>query len=170
MVNKKRLVELKVCRQFVKYFNYKYTKTYSEPELVDESKDAPDCISTDITNPDIIYQFEITKSSPEEAENLGKDSEHEFFYESRNEHDLYSKQASVLYSILKAKSSKYSTEFKATFIILLEGASIEYEDKDIQIIVSKILNSEQWQEELKKLGFKEIWYVSIKDIFKFYPL
>ena len=171
MINKKRLEELKVCQQFVKCFNSKYGKTYSEPELVPESKEAPDCIARDISNPKIICHFEITKSSPEEAKNMGIYSEHELFSESQDEYSEYLKQASVLYTLLVSnKAAKYSTEFKSQLIILLEGANIDYEDEDIKIIVSKIFGTRKWQEKLKKLGFKEVWYVSTKDIFKFYPL
>lgn len=167
--NKKKQVELKVCQKFVRCFNSKYEKRYSEPELVSENREAPDCISTDIKNPSITYQFEVTKSSPKEAENMGKDGEHEFFSESRDEFGGYLKQAAIIYDFLKSKATKYSSKFKTSLIILLEGATIDFVDSDIEIIASKVFSDRPWQEKLKGLGFKEIWYVSTKDIFQLFP-
>lgn len=171
-LSKKKQIELKVCQQFVKCFNSKYEKRYSEPETVPESKEPPDCISINLANSTPTYQFEVTKASPEEAKNIGRDREHEFFSESKDEYNEYLKQTTILYNILeKGKAAKYSAEFKSSLIILLEGANIEYYDNgDIQIIATKIFSDGQWQKRLKKLGFKEIWYVSTKDIFQLYPI
>lgn len=173
MINKKRLVELKVCQQFVQCFNSKYVKTYSEPQLVPDRKEFPDCIVNSICNPNISYELEVTKSSPEEAKGLGKDKEYESYHEWRGEYfaGLNNIIGSQLYEILNlGKATKYPKNVKASLILLLEGANINYEDRDIARITSMFFPVDEWQKKLKMLGFKEIWYVSMKAVFKFYPL
>lgn len=171
VLNKKKQIELRVCQQFVKYFNRKYKKRYLEPELIPESEEAPDCVTSDALNPKIKHHFEITEATPDEAKNMGKDCEHEFLSEVRDEQSEYLKQAFALYSLLESrKAMKYPTLFKSQLIILLKGANIEYYDGDIETLSSKVYTDRPWQEKFRNLGFKEVWYVSTRDLFKFYPL
>lgn len=173
MDRKKRLVELKICKQFVRCFNAKYGKTYLEPQLTFNREEFPDCIVNSIVNPKISYELEVTTSSPQEAKGLGKYQEYEVYREWRGEYldGLNNIIGSQLYEILNlGKAAKYPKNVKVSLILLLEGANINYEDKDIALITSRFFPADEWQKKLKMLGFKEIWYVSTKDIFKFYPL
>lgn len=158
---KKEKIELAVCKKFVELYNKKFKKDFSGPSL--SNGQPPDCITYNRNDEKDFFELEVTVASPEEAENFGRNKEYESIADLNN----FNSQISRIYSDIK-NGKIYDEKTKSKLTLLLQASNIEYDDEDLSKITKIIGASNIWREKFRQLGFKQIWYVSTKNIYNIF--
>lgn len=161
-VTKKQEIELAVAKAFVDYYNSNFGKDFVKPVL---GEDPPDCISYSASDPKTTLKMEVMKSSPDETASLNKTH----FYEITLSLNEMSDQLKELAQDVKRRKA-YEPNFSRELVLLLEQATIHFgsDDKDM-VWYLKELRTQGVQKQFADLGYKEIWYVTPKKSYKFYP-
>jgi len=154
--------ELVVAEKFINYINKKENKDFIIPFHPDDS--AFDAESYSKSNPKKKLKMEIVKSDFGAHKELGRKGKYIKF---RNAEEKI--QEIIIKPVIhKSRKNKYSPDFKKDNILLIDGWWTLYED-ELNHFKDKYLNSYEF---LEKAGFKEIWFIGMKDdgpVYKLYP-
>jgi len=154
--------ELVVAEKFIKHINIKENKNFILPyhPQNDASFDAE---SYKESNPKEKIRMEIVRSDFNAHKEIGKKGEYTAFRSTEE------KVQQIIVEPInhKSRNSKYSPAFKKDNILLIDGWwSLDEDELDF------FKNSPSSYEFLKNAGFREIWFVSMKDngiVCKLYP-
>ncbi|MGB8656455.1 MAG: hypothetical protein WCE90_01555 [Candidatus Zixiibacteriota bacterium] len=154
--------ELHVAEKFVNYLNQTYIKDFVLPSHPVEDRGI-DALTQSKSNPAEILKMQIVSSDFKAKEQLGKEKTYEPI------RDRTQKIMDTIVNPILHKSLRYSPDFKKDIVLVLDGWwTVRKEDLDY--FKTHCLNSYLILEDA---GFKEIWFVSMKDggpIYKLFPL
>jgi hypothetical protein len=149
--------ELHVAEKFANHLNRTYKKDFVLPYHSTEDTGI-DALTHSKSNPTEIIKIQIVSSDFKAKETLGKEKMYETFRDVTD----------TIVAPIKHKSCRYSPDFKKDIVLVLDGWwTVRKEHLDY--FKTHCLNS---YFILKNAGFKEIWFVSMKDggpIYKLYP-
>jgi hypothetical protein len=153
--------ELYVATKFVRYLNRTHNKDFVLPYHPDEDRGI-DAVSYSESNPIEVLRMQIVSSDFKAREELGKRQMYEV------SRDLPQMLQDAVDKPISYKSGRYPPDLKKEVILLLDGWwSVLKEDLDH--FKTNCLDS---YFRLKDAGFKEVWFVSMKDggpICQLYP-
>jgi hypothetical protein len=153
--------ELHVAEKFVNHLNETCKKDFVLPYHPEEDTGI-DALTHSKSNPIEILKIQIVSSDFKAKESLGKEGVYTTF------RDRTEEIANTIVTPILHKSHRYSPHFKEDIVLLLDGWW-GVTKKDIDYFKTHVLNSYFL---LRNAGFKEIWFVSMKDggpIYKLYP-
>lgn len=140
----KKVSDLELAGIFIEEYNNRYKTSYSDPI---EGADPPDAISYDDNGKEL--KIEITKYGPE-------------FWEQILTKDSVSGSVDLIQWLIdglrKKAEKQYEPKFRKELILILEGFLLP--DDYFETNEKFFTDLESNKMELRKLGFKEIWYIS----------
>lgn len=153
--------ELHVAEKFINHLNGTYKKDFVLPYHPTEDTGI-DALTRSKSNTMEELKMQIVSSDFKAQESLGKEGMYE------TDRDMPKLITDTIVEPIKHKSGRYSPDFKKEIILLLNGWW-KVTKEVLDYFKSHCLDSPFI---LKNAGFKEIWFVSMKDggpIYKLYP-
>ncbi len=153
--------ELVTAKKWIDYLNKAKGKDFILPQH-SKKDEGVDAISRSISNPKVKLKIQIVSSDFKARESLGQKGKFTAF---RNKED---KIKATIIDPISHKDQKYPLDLKRETILLLNGWWTVTEE-DLDYFKTYYPNSHWF---LQRAGFREIWFISMKDdgpIYKIYP-